>query len=91
MKNIQAPHKFETSRKEFLSAKELAERIPYSERTIRNMVSQGDFVRGVHYVKPKGRVIFLWSRVMEWIESEGALRLPARKQKGESRNGRHSA
>ena len=55
---------------ESLSVKDLASRIPLSAGTIRNKISQGEFVQGRHYFKPGGTVIFKWSRVVEWIEKE---------------------
>lgn len=80
LKMAKAIKKISNSSKEFLSIRELAERIPYSEGTVRNMISDGDFIRGIHYVKPKGRVIFRWSRVVEWIESEGQVRFPGKRR-----------
>ena len=80
LKMVKSIKKIGDDSKEFLSIRELAERIPYSEGTVRNMISGGDFIRGVHYVKPKGRVIFRWSRVVEWIESEGRVRFPGKRR-----------
>jgi predicted DNA-binding transcriptional regulator AlpA len=56
--------------KEYLSVRELAERIPYSEGSIRNLMSQGRFRRGVHYVKPGGRVAFRWSAIRAWLDEQ---------------------
>lgn len=56
---------------EYLSIRQLADRIPYSEGAIRNMMSRGVFRRGVHYTKPNGgRPIFHWRAVQEWTRSQ---------------------
>ncbi len=56
---------------EYLSIAQLAQRIPYAEQTIRNLMSQGILRRDVHYVKPRGRVMFKWSAVQAWLEGSG--------------------
>ena len=53
---------------EYLSIRALAQRIPYAEQTIRNLMSRGVFRLGEHYVKPRGRVMFRWSAVQAWLE-----------------------
>jgi hypothetical protein len=35
--------------REYLSVKQLALLIPYREQTIRNLISAGEFMEGVHY------------------------------------------
>jgi len=55
-------------RKDYLSLKELCERIPYEDQTIRNMMTKGKLVLGTHYFKPNGRLIFKWSAIIKWIE-----------------------
>lgn len=74
MKSEIAASKDGNQNQEFLSIKELAARLPYKEGTIRNMMSKGEFVRGIHYVKPKGRVVFRWSRIVDWMVNEGEVR-----------------
>lgn len=54
---------------EYLSVRELAKRVPYSEGTLRNLMSAGVLKRGVHYDKPAGRVIFRWDAMRAWVES----------------------
>lgn len=49
------------------SSKALAQRLPYSEGTIRNLMSQGRFRLGIHYMKPNGRIVFRWSAVRAWL------------------------
>jgi hypothetical protein len=53
---------------EYLSIRQLAQRIPYAERTLRNLMSQGALRLGEHYFKPNGRVVFKWSAVRAWCE-----------------------
>lgn len=48
---------------EYLTVRQVAERIKYREQTLRNMMSAGVFKRGVHYFKRRRRVVFLWSSV----------------------------
>jgi len=52
-------------KEEYLSVGQLAERIPYKAKTIRNLMCQGVFLEGVHFTRLTGRPIFLWSRVQE--------------------------
>lgn len=55
---------------EYLSIKQLEQRIPYAEQTIRNLMSAGVLKRDVHYVKPRGRIIFKWSALQAWLEGQ---------------------
>lgn len=57
---------------EYLSIRELAQRIPYAEQTIRNLMTLGVFRLGEHYIKPRSRVMFRWSQVRTWLEQQGA-------------------
>ena len=45
-------------KEEYLSVGQLAERIPYKPKTIRNLMCQGVFVEGVHFTRLTGRPIF---------------------------------
>ena len=54
--------------REYLSVRELAQRIPYREGTLRNLMSQGQLRLGVHYVKPGGRVMFKRTAVLAWLD-----------------------
>src|SRR5437867_7182710 len=51
---------------EYLSLHDLARRIDYAEGTIRNLMSQGVFKLGQHYVKPRGRILFKWTAIRNW-------------------------
>lgn len=55
---------------EYLSVDQLAQRIPYKPKTIRNLMCRGVFLEGVHYTRLTGRPIFFWSRV-EQLLTEG--------------------
>jgi hypothetical protein len=52
---------------EYLSVRELAARIPYSEQTLRHLMTQGTLQLGVHYLKPHGRIVFRWSAIQAWL------------------------
>jgi hypothetical protein len=52
---------------EYLSVTQLAQRLPYSPKTIRNLMCRGVFVEGVHFTRLTGRPIFLWSKVEELL------------------------
>ena len=61
----------EPTTSEYLSVRDLARRIPYTEGTIRNLMSQGRLRLGVHYVRPSGRggrVMFKLSAVLAWLD-----------------------
>jgi len=55
---------------QYLTVKELSVKIKFSQQTIYNMIHKGDFVKGIHYVKPRPKkVLFLWTAVCTWLES----------------------
>jgi DNA-binding transcriptional regulator YiaG/predicted DNA-binding transcriptional regulator AlpA len=54
---------------EYLKIPELAARLKLSRKTIRNKMSAGVFIKGVHYFSPKGMgTRFKWSAIVEWME-----------------------
>jgi predicted DNA-binding transcriptional regulator AlpA len=56
---------------EYLTIKELAQRLKLSPKTIRNKISSGVFKLGVHYVRPPSLgTRFKWSAIEKWLESE---------------------
>jgi len=61
-----------TAAEQYLSVKDLAKRIPYSEQTIRNLMSIGELKKGVHWFKPRGRVVFAWSVMEQWVRTQQA-------------------
>ncbi|MGQ3170412.1 MAG: hypothetical protein ACT6RZ_02280 [Methylophilus sp.] len=52
----------------FLTTDQLAERINYNARTIRNQLKDSVLIEGKHYIRPFGRrkILYIW----EAIESE---------------------
>ena len=58
------------SEEQYLTVRELSEKIRYSQQTLYNMMHKKLFIRGEHYIKPsRKKVLFLWSAVPEWMES----------------------
>jgi hypothetical protein len=51
----------------YITTKELAERIHYNERTIRNQLKDSVFIEGVHYIRPFGgrKILYVWERIEE--------------------------
>ena len=49
----------------FLTTGQLAERIQYDARTIREQLKDSVLIEGVHYVRPFGRrkILYLWERI----------------------------
>jgi len=62
-----------TPEQSYVSVRQLAERIPYAEHTIRNLIATGAFREGEHYFKRRGRVMFSWPAMCRWVEERGAL------------------
>ncbi len=52
----------------YLTTDQLAERINYNPRTIRNQLKDSVLIEGIHYIRPFGRrkILYIW----EVIESE---------------------
>jgi len=60
---------------QYLTVKELSAKIKYSQQTIYNMIHEGGFIRGERYIKPsRKKVLFLWSAICMWLESNELLR-----------------
>jgi hypothetical protein len=60
----------EAGHEEYLTVRQVAERIKYREQTLRNMMSARVFKRGIHYFKRRRRVVFLWSSVEQWLRED---------------------
>ncbi|WP_277561217.1 hypothetical protein [Acinetobacter beijerinckii] len=45
----------------YLTAQQLAEKIQYDARTIRNQLKDSVFIEGVHYIRRK--ILFVWERI----------------------------
>jgi len=56
---------------EYLTVKELSERIKLARQTIYNMIHKKEFVLHKHYYKPKAKIIlFKWSAIKKWLEGD---------------------
>jgi helix-turn-helix protein len=62
----------DAAHEEYLTVRQAAERIKYREQTIRNMMSTGVFKRGLHYLKRRRRVVFLWSSLEQWLREDSS-------------------
>lgn len=49
----------------YLTTEELAERIKYDPRTIRNQLKDAVLIEGEHYIRPFGgrKILFLWEKI----------------------------
>lgn len=53
---------------EYLTVKELSEKIKFSKQSLYNLIHRGTFVLGKHYLKPTPKkVLFKWSKIREWM------------------------
>lgn len=56
----------------YLTTEQLAERIHYDARSIRNMLLDAYLFEGRHYVRPFGRrkILFIWETIeADWLSS----------------------
>jgi hypothetical protein len=68
---------------EYLTTRQLSDRISLAPGTIRNRVYKGDFKKGVHYVKAGPRkLLFIWSGIERWLHGGSASEISTRQQKG---------
>lgn len=51
--------------KTYLTTEELAQRIKYDTRTIRNRLKDSVLLEGVHYIRPFGgrKILYIWERI----------------------------
>ena len=57
--------------KTYLTVEELAKRIKYDARYIREELKDRVFVEGVHYIRPFGRkILFIWEAIEAQMESQ---------------------
>jgi hypothetical protein len=49
----------------YLTTEELADRIKYDPRTIRNSLKDSVLIEGVHYIRPFGgrKILYLWEKI----------------------------
>lgn len=65
---------------QYLTVKELAERIKMAPGTVRNLVWRKEFKENIHYLKPTPRkILFIWSAVEAWLHgAQDTLPKPAK-------------
>lgn len=51
----------------YMTAQQLAKKIHYDPRTIRNQLKDSIFLEGIHYIHPFGgrKILFVWERIEE--------------------------
>lgn len=53
---------------EYMTVKELSERVKLAQQTIYNFIHLGKFNLGKHYLKPTPKkILFKWSAIKEWM------------------------
>lgn len=62
----------------YLTTQELADKIRYDARTIRNQLKDSVLIEGVHYIRPFGgrKILYVWERIekdMQVASDETAL------------------
>ena len=81
---------------EYLTARELSERIKYDERYIREKLKDKILKKGRHYINPFGgrKILFIWEEVKEVMislmdvkDQEPAFIIPLRKKRKRGTNG----
>ena len=56
---------------EYLTVKELSDKIKFSRQSLYNLIHKGTFILGRHYLKPTPKkVLFKWSEIREWMGEE---------------------
>ena len=58
---------------EYITVKELSERIKLAQQTIYNFIYLGKFALGQHYLKPTPKkILFKWSEIKKWMGEDNA-------------------
>ena len=66
---------------EYLTTRQLSDRIGLAQGTIRTKVCKGDFKKGVHYLKAGPRkLLFLWSGIEDWLHTGAASKISDSRQ-----------
>jgi len=53
---------------EYLTVKELSDKIRFSRQSLYNLIHKGTFVLGKHYLKPTPKkVLFKWTEIRKWM------------------------
>jgi hypothetical protein len=55
----------------YLTTEELAQKIKYEARTIRNTLKDSVLIEGIHYIRPFGgrKILYLWENVQQAMHS----------------------
>ena len=54
---------------EYLTTKELSQRIKIARQTLYNKKYQGEFQQGVHFLQPSPKkTLWIWQAMIEWLE-----------------------
>jgi len=63
----------------YLTTEELAQKIKYEPRTIRNVLKDSVLIEGIHYIRPFGgrKILYLWENVQQAMHDTGAQLLMA--------------
>ena len=60
---------------EYLTVKELSNRIKFSKQTLYNFICDKTFELNKHYVKPTPKkILFKWSEIKKWTEQPAELK-----------------
>ncbi len=67
--------------KTYLTTAELATRIKYDARTIRDRLKDTVLLEGVHYFKPFGgrKILFIWETIEKDMVTDSAFVFPTRR------------
>ena len=62
----------------YLTTEQLASRIHYDVRTIRDRLKDSVLLEGIHYIRPFGgrKLLFLWEAIEKDIHHSSAERMP---------------
>jgi predicted DNA-binding transcriptional regulator AlpA len=59
---------------EYLTVKELSDRIKFSKQTLYNFIHKRTFDLNKHYVKPTPKkILFKWSEIKKWMEQSAEI------------------
>ena len=63
---------------EYITIAELGARLTLEEKTVRNKMASGVFIKGVHYFSPNGMgPRFKWSAIVAWMEADEQVKTKA--------------
>ena len=62
----------------YLTTEELAERLKYNARTIRNQLKDRVLLEGIHYFRPFGgrKILYVWEKIEEDMQLSSARQAP---------------